>query len=610
MKKILYSFFALMLAVCSLASCDDVPAPYQIPGIGGDEGGDNPAVTGDGSVDNPFNCAGIIAFTESLGSDVESAEMVYMKGKVYSITENFDGGFGNATFYIADDENGTNKFYAYRVYYLDNKKYTSGDVLKVGDEVVICAKVVNYKGNTPETVQNAGYVYSINGKGGSTSGGDEGEAKGDGSQANPYNSVGASKYAQSLGSDVESPEAVYIKGKVASIVENYNGGFGNATFYISDDGTDKGQFYVYRISYLENKKYTSGDLLKVGDEVVIYSKVMNYKGNTPETVQNAGYLYSLNGKTSAGTGGGSEVTGEAKGDGTLENPYNSVAANKKASELASGEKSDVVYIKGIVVSVKEQYGTLYGNASFYISDDGKSANQFYVFRALYLNNEKYTSGTLLAPGDEVVICGKLTNYMGNTPETATGEAYLYSLKSNGGSTGGGDNPGGGDEPPVTNDNLIANGGFESWTGGTPDNWKSASTASNATLSQSTDAHSGSYSVSVGFNTSQNKRLAYKEITLKAGTYNISFYAKSTTADKSQCQPGWVAVTDGKVGNYNYLGYESLTNTSWTHVTKSFTLDATTTLCVVVMNPKSSNYAVAQDILIDDFTLSTTDGGIE
>lgn len=599
-----------MLAVCSLASCDDVPAPYQIPGIGGDEGGDTPAVTGDGSVDNPFNCAGIIAFTESLGSDVESAEMVYMKGKVYSITENFDGGYGNATFYIADDENGTNKFYAYRVYYLDNKKYTSGDVLKVGDEVVICAKVVNYKGNTPETVQNAGYVYSINGKGGSTSGGDEGEAKGDGSQANPYNSVGASKYAQSLGSDVESPEAVYIKGKVASIVENYNGGFGNATFYISDDGTDKGQFYVYRISYLENKKYTSGDLLKVGDEVVIYSKVMNYKGNTPETVQNAGYLYSLNGKTSAGTGGGSEVTGEAKGDGTLENPYNSVAANKKASELASGEKSDVVYIKGIVVSVKEQYGTLYGNASFYISDDGKSANQFYVFRALYLNNEKYTSGTLLAPGDEVVICGKLTNYMGNTPETATGEAYLYSLKSNGGSTGGGDNPGGGDEPPVTNDNLIANGGFESWTGGTPDNWKSASTASNATLSQSTDAHSGSYSVSVGFNTSQNKRLAYKEITLKAGTYNISFYAKSTTADKSQCQPGWVAVTDGKVGNYNYLGYESLTNTSWTHVTKSFTLDATTTLCVVVMNPKSSNYAVAQDILIDDFTLSTTDGGIE
>ena len=322
MKKILYSFFALMLAVCSLASCDDVPAPYQIPGIGGDEGGDNPAVTGDGSVDNPFNCAGIIAFTESLGSDVESTEMVYMKGKVYSITENFDGGFGNATFYIADDENGTNKFYAYRVYYLDNKKYTSGDVLKVGDEVVICAKVVNYKGNTPETVQNAGYVYSINGK------------------------------------------------------------------------------------------------------------------------------------TSAGTGGGSEVTGEAKGDGTLENPYNSVAANKKASELASGEKSDVVYIKGIVVSVKEQYGTQYGNASFYISDDGKSANQFYVFRALYLNNEKYTSGELLAPGDEVVICGKLTNYMGNTPETATGEAYLYSLKSNGGSTGGDDNPGGGTGGDVSGNSIT------------------------------------------------------------------------------------------------------------------------------------------------------------
>lgn len=430
---------------------------------------------------------------------------------------------------------------------------------------------------------------------------------GNGTVDNPFNCAAALDYINSLEADVESDTAIYIKGKVVSIDENYDGGHGNATFYISDDGTTENKFYVYRSYYLNNQKYTSGTLLAIGDEVVIYGKVVNYKGNTPETVQNNNYLYSLNGNKGDG---GSTEEGVATGDGTLENPFNSVAANQYASKLEADATSDVVYIKGKVVSVEDQYGTKYGNATFYISDDGTAANQFYVFRALYLNNEKYTSGTLLAPGDEVVICGKLTNYMGNTPETATGEAYLYSLKSNGGSTGGDDNPGGGDEPPVTNDNLIANGGFESWTGETPDYWKSASTASNATLSKSTDAHSGSFSVSVGFNTSSNKRLAYKEITLKAGTYNISFYAKSTTAEKSQCQPGWVAVTDGKVGNYNYLGYESLTNTSWTHVTKTFTLDATTTLCVVVMNPKSSNYAVAQDILIDDFTLSTTDGGIE
>ena len=139
--------------------------------------------------------------------------------------------------------------------------------------------------------------------------------------------------------------------------------------------------------------------------------------------------------------------GEAKGSGTLDDPYNSVAANAYASSLASGETSaNKVYIKGVVSSIREEYGTQYGNATFYISDDGTSNNQFYVFRALYLNNEKYTEGKeQLHVGDEVVVYGSVTNYMGNTPETVQGDAYLYSLKCN--YTGGGDEPGGGDDNP-------------------------------------------------------------------------------------------------------------------------------------------------------------------
>ena len=31
-------------------------------------------------------------------------------------------------------------------------------------EVIICGKVVNYQGNTPETVANKSYIYSLNGK--------------------------------------------------------------------------------------------------------------------------------------------------------------------------------------------------------------------------------------------------------------------------------------------------------------------------------------------------------------------------------------------------------------------------------------------------------------
>ena len=325
-------------------------------------------------------------------------------------------------------------------------------------------------------------------------------------------------------------------------------------------------------------------------------------------MQGKAYLYSLNGVKGEGGSTGEDSEGEAKGDGTETNPFNSVAANNYASSLASGAESDKdIYIKGKVVSVKEQYGTQYGNATFYISDDGTASGQFYVFRALYLGNVKYTSGDLLKEGDDVVVCGRVTNYMGNTPETVQGKAYLYSLN---GKTVAGEGSGdeGGEVTPA-GDNILANGDFELWNGSTPVNWKSASTASSATLSQRSDAHGGSYSVGVGFAESSNKRIAYKEITLKAGTYKFAFYAKSTTADPSQCRPGYVPVKSGSVGSYSYGDYASIKNSSWTLVEHEFSLSETTTVCLVVMNPKTSSYATAQEILIDDASLTTKDGGL-
>ena len=47
-----------------------------------------------------------------------------------------------------------------------------------------------------------------------------------------------------------------------------------------------------------NKKFEEGQTdIKVGDDVIICGQLMNYKGNTPETVSGKAYLYSLNGKT-------------------------------------------------------------------------------------------------------------------------------------------------------------------------------------------------------------------------------------------------------------------------------------------------------------------------
>lgn len=581
----------LAMAAFTFTSCEDVPAPYDDPNKD-ETGGVTVVPEGNGTLESPFNCAAANEFAESLGADNES-EVVYIKGKIVSIVENYDGGYGNATFYISDDGTTNGQFYVYRSLYLGNKKYSSGVLPEIGDDVIICGKIVNYRGNTPETVQNGSYLYSLNSQseGGSTV---EGEAKGDGTLENPYNSIAANKLASSLADGTES-ENVYIKGKIASIKEEFGTQFGNATFYISEDGTDNGTFYVFRTLYLGNQKYTGGDNIKVGDEVIIYGKVTNYMGNTPETVANASYLYSLNGKTAEG--GSNTPTDGATGDGTEANPYNSIAANNIASALADGETTDVVYIKGKVASIKEQYGTQYGNATFYISDDGTANGQFYVFRALYLNNVKYTEGEVLHVGDEVVVCGKLCNYMGNTPETVANESYLHSLKCNG-ATEEPENPG-----TTTPDegSLLSNGTFEAWSNGLPVNWKTATTAGNATLSQSTDAHGGKYSVSVGYVTSANKRLGYKETELEAGKYKFSFWAKATKGGKSQTRTGYTPVVDGKVGNYVYGDYVSL-STSWTEVTYEFELTEKTTICLVIMNPKNSSYSESQEILVDDAKL--------
>ena len=168
----------------------------------------------------------------------------------------------------------------------------------------------------------------------------------------------------------------------------------------------------------------------------------------------------------------------------------------------------------------------------------------------------------------------------------------------------GDAPTGGE---VVGDLTSFNGDFETWVDGLPNNWKTASTAGNAALSQSTDAHTGSYSVCVGGTNSANKRIGYKELTLKAGTYTMKFYAKAATPTGGSVRPGYTPVdANNKVGSYVYGDYvNDLSNTSWTEVTHEFTLGADTRLSLVIMNSKNPG----ADVLIDDFTLTTNDGGI-
>ncbi|HIW45145.1 MAG TPA: hypothetical protein H9986_09000 [Candidatus Prevotella stercoripullorum] len=318
MKKILYSVFALAIAAFTFTSCEDVPAPYDDPN---DNPIDQPVVfepEGAGTQADPFNVAAVIAEAEKLEIGEVSTGSYYFEGYVTEIRENYDesGTYGNGSFYISDDEKGSNSFYVYHAYYFNDKKYTSGVVPQEGDKVVFYGKLTNYNG-TLETNGNDCYLVSINGEtGDGEGGGDEptpGQPEGDGTLENPYNVAGVIAYVSAFEANETSPNDVYIKGKVASIRDNFDETdpqFGNATYEISDDGTDNNTFLIYRSLYLGNTKYTSGDVLQVGDEVIVCGKVTNYVGeqgySTLETVTNQSYLYSLNsvgGGDEPGTGG-------------------------------------------------------------------------------------------------------------------------------------------------------------------------------------------------------------------------------------------------------------------------------------------------------------------
>lgn len=159
--------------------------------------------------------------------------------------------------------------------------------------------------------------------------------------------------------------------------------------------------------------------------------------------------------------------------------------------------------------------------------------------------------------------------------------------------------GGGTEPePGTGDNLLANSSFETWTGETPDSWGRASVTS-ATYAQNADAQDGTYSVLMK-GSSSNARFGSEDITLSAGTYTLSVYAKSV-ADPAKFKMGWVPIEGGNpnTNKYNYILDSTDLSNEWQEYSAEFTLDAETVVSIFFVNSKSGS---GKDLLIDKVSL--------
>ena len=303
MKKFIYSMMMLAFAATTFTGCESVPEPYVNPNL--KKGGTSETVepgkaAGTGTEADPYNVTAALEKIKTL-KDGDNTGEIFVKGKIRSVKEVDTGNFGNATYFISDDN--TKKMDSLQIFrglYLGNAKFTAKNQIKVGDEVVIRGIFINFKGNTPESEGNKSWIQSLNGKKVEAETLVPGEPKGAGTEAEPYNVTAALAKVRALAADGKL-ENIYVKGKIRLIKSVDKGQYGNATYYISDDNTKKmDSLQIFRSMYLGNAKFTADNQIKVGDEVVIYGTFINFKGNTPETEGNKSYIFTLNGKKEAG----------------------------------------------------------------------------------------------------------------------------------------------------------------------------------------------------------------------------------------------------------------------------------------------------------------------
>lgn len=420
MKKIIYSVMMLAVAAFTFTSCEDVPMPYDMPGYTADKDEPIAQLVGDGTVENPYNVASALyLITEGKTTD----EAVAVEGIISQIDEIDTGSFGNATYYISDDGTTAKQLQVYRGYYLNGARFKDKAAIKVGDKVIVSGQLTYHNQKTPEFAQGSS-IYSLNGQGGGSV--PAGEAKGSGTQADPFNVAAAIAKCKEIGTN-PSTEKYYVKGTAvdgATADDSYN----NITFDIADaEGGAK--FKCFQVKGTDGKPLPAGYAIKKGDEVVVYGPIYNYSGNTPETAgKSAANIVTVNGKPTS-EGGSTQPSNSS----TLDNPYTVAKALETANALSDNETtSDNFYIKGKVTrkaNTADEIGPnsekKYKDMNYYISDDGTQSKELYIYRGKYLDGADFTAFDQLKEGDEVIVYGQLQKYI----DSKNGNAVICELKN-------------------------------------------------------------------------------------------------------------------------------------------------------------------------------------
>lgn len=326
-----------------------------------------------------------------------------------------------------------------------------------------------------------------------------------GSESNPYTVTEAIALIKA---GTAPSTAVCVKGKITAVTF-FNATYSSLSYNIADEGSSE-VIEVYSGKGKDGANFSSKDDLKVGQTVVVKGIVKAFTKNDGTIVNEIDKNSTIISIENTGT---TSPDTPATGKGSLSDPYN--VAEAIAAIKAGTAPTTQVYLTGIISDVAF-YNENYKSITYYISDDGKSKDM-QVYSGKGLKGADFASKEDLKVGQKVTILGKImkfTDKNGNDVMEVDKTSSIVKIEGEG--TGGGEvKP---DPTPDPNPGEVAtgeNGGFENWTDSKPTNWNTNS-AGNASLTKSEDAHSGKYSVQVAGTNNANKRLGYKEMSLKAG----------------------------------------------------------------------------------------------
>ena len=303
MKKFIYSCLFLAMAAITFSSCEDVPAPYNMPNEP-----ETPEVTTDGTEANPYTVTDAKIAATGTNVFVKAFIVGYVPDKalneaIFGDAASAEKAPTNILVAASADETNVNncmpiQLPAGAIRTALNLKDNPGNLKQ---EVILCGNIEKYFGETG--LKSVAYAKIGNKEYGTKPDGStttpDTPTTGKGSASDPY-TVAEAIAAIKAGAPTYE---VYLTG-IVSEVDFYNDQYKSLSYYISDDGKSK-DMQVYSGKGLNGADFTSKDDLKVGQKVTIKGiiKAFNKNGTDIMEVDKNSTIVKIEGE---GTGG--EVT--------------------------------------------------------------------------------------------------------------------------------------------------------------------------------------------------------------------------------------------------------------------------------------------------------------